>query len=177
MGTVLPELRARMARLQEALRASMQDLENDLVKSPLPPDLEEKLCETKTEWYKLRLCENDVRLMCPSDPSLRENEELRVLYLELSGKVQAALERHQAEEEDHRLRKERTYRTRLLGEKLKFSHEELERIVTNAKAQFEEEVGPDAKALEVFNIQLEATEVRLDLARELLENAQAAIDG
>ena len=104
-----------MARLQEALRASMQDLENDLVKSPLPPDLEEKLCETKAEWYKLRLCENDVRVMCPSDPSLRENEELRVLYLKLSGKLQAAPESQQAEEEDRHLRRERTYRTRLLG--------------------------------------------------------------
>ena len=125
-----------MARLQETLRALTHDLESDLVKSPLPPDLELKLCKTKADWYKLRLCENDVRLMHPNDPSLRENEELRVLYLELSGKVQAALERQQAKEEDCHLRKERTYRTRLLGEKLKFSHEELERIVTNAKAQF-----------------------------------------
>ena len=136
-----------MARLQEALRASMQDLENDLVKNPLPPDLEQKLCKAKAEWYKLRQRENDVRLMCPSDPSLRENEELRALYLELSGKVQAALERQQAEEEDRRLRDDRTYRTRLLVEKLKFSHEELERFVSDAKALFEKEVGSDAKAL------------------------------
>ena len=38
----MPELRARMARLQEALRASMKELENDLKKNPLPPDLEER---------------------------------------------------------------------------------------------------------------------------------------
>ena len=113
-----------MARLQETLRALMHDLESDLVKSPLLPDLELKLCKTKAEWCKLRLSENDIRLMCPSDPSLRENEELRALYLELSGKVQAALERQQAEEEDRRLRDDRSYRTRLLVEKLKFSHEE-----------------------------------------------------
>ena len=93
-----------MARLQETLRASMQDLENDLVKSPLPPDLELKLCKSKAEWCKLRLCENDVRSVCPNDSSLRENEELRVLYLVLSGKVHAALQRHQANEEDRRLR-------------------------------------------------------------------------
>ena len=109
-----------MVRLQETLRALMHDLKSDLIKSPLPPDLELKLCKTKAEWCKLRLCQKDIRLMCPSDPSLREGEELRVLYLELSGKVQAALERHQAEEEARHLREERTYRARLLGESLKF---------------------------------------------------------
>ena len=82
-----------MACLQETLRALMHDLESDLVKSPILPDLEMKLCKSEAEWCKVRRCQEDIRLICPGDPSLRGAEDLKVLYLELSGKVQAALER------------------------------------------------------------------------------------
>ena len=165
-----------MARLQETLRALMHDLESDLVKSPLPPDLEMKLCKSEAEWCKVRRCQEDIRLICPSDPSLRGGEDLKELYLELSGKVQAALERHQSELEDRRLREESNYRARLLGEDIKFLHEELERIMFNTKSQLEKEVGTDVRALEMFNIQLDATMCHLDFAGELLGTAQAAID-
>ena len=56
MGSVLRKLRARVARLQETLRALMHDLENDLRKDPLPPELELKLCKSEAEWGKLRSC-------------------------------------------------------------------------------------------------------------------------
>ena len=43
MGTVLIELRDRWAQLQEALRDSRQDLEDDLGKDSLPPDLKKRV--------------------------------------------------------------------------------------------------------------------------------------
>ena len=43
MGTVLPELRAQWAQLQEALRDSRQDLEGDLDEGTLPPDLKKRI--------------------------------------------------------------------------------------------------------------------------------------
>ena len=165
-----------MARLQETLRALMHDLENDLMRNPLPPDLELNLCKSEAEWGKLRLCQEDIRSMCPGDSRLREVEELKALYLELNGKVQVALEKRQAEEDARLLREERAYRARLLGERLKFSHEELDRIVTDVMAQLKGRIGSDVGSLEVFNIQLDATKARLDFAGEQLVTAQAMVD-
>ena len=165
-----------MARLQETLRALMHDLKNDLRKDPLPPELELKLCKSEAEWGKLRSCQENVRAMCPGDPIHGEVEELKALYLKLNDRVQVALEERQAEEKARLEREERAYRARLLGERLKFSHEELDRIVTDVMTQLKGEIGPDVGALEVFNIQLDATKTRLDFAGELLGTAQAMID-
>ena len=99
MGTVLRELRAEVARLQETLGAMMHDMEGDLMRDPLPPELELKSCKSEAELVKLRQCQKDILSMCPGDSILGEVEELKALYLELNDRVQVALEERQAEED------------------------------------------------------------------------------
>ena len=157
MGTVLLELRADMARLQESLGALMHDMETDLMKDPLPPELELKSCKSEAELVKLRQCQEDILSVSPNDSILGEVEELKALYLELNDRVQVALEERQAEEDARLLREERAYRARLLGENIKFTHEDLGRIMTDVMAQLKGETGSDVGSFEVFNIQLDAT--------------------
>ena len=57
MGTVLLELRADMARLQESLGALMHDMKKDLMRDPLPPELELKLCKSEAELSKIKQCQ------------------------------------------------------------------------------------------------------------------------
>ena len=74
MGTVLRELRAKAARLQETLGAMMHDIEDDLMRDPLPPKLELKSCKSEAELVKLRQCQENIRSMCPGDSILGEVE-------------------------------------------------------------------------------------------------------
>ena len=122
MGTVLLELRADMARLQESLGSLMHDMENDLMRDPLPPELELKSCKSEAELDRLRQCQEDILSVSPNDSILREVEDLKALYLELNDRVQVALEESQAKEDARLMREERAYRACLLGEKLKFTH-------------------------------------------------------
>ena len=153
MGTVLLELRAEMARLQESLGSLMHDIENILMKDPLPPELELKSCKSEAELSRLRQCQGDILSMSPNDPILGEVDELKALYLELNDRVQVALEESQAKEEARLLREEKAYRARLLGEKLKHMHEDLERTVTEVMAQLKGRIGSGVGCLEMFNIQ------------------------
>ena len=176
MGTVLLELRADMARIQESLGALTHNMENDLMRDPLPPELELKLCKSEAELSRIKQCQGDILAVSPNDPILGEVDELKALYLELNDRVQVALEESQAEEDARLLREERAYRARLLGEKLKYMHEDLEKTVTKVMSQLKGRIGSGVGCLEMFNIQLDAIKACLDFAGEQLVTAQSVAD-
>ena len=103
----MPELRANMARLQESLCTLMHEMEDDLRRDPLPPELELELCKSEAELSRIKQCQGDILAVSPNDPIRGKVDELQALYLELNDRVQVALEESQAEEEARLLQEER----------------------------------------------------------------------
>ena len=166
MGTVLTELRANVSRLQKSLWTQMHDMEDDLRRDPLPPELELKLCKSEAELSRIKQCQGDILAVIPDDPICGKIVELQALYLDLSDRVQVAIEESQAEEDARLLREDRAFRACLLGEKLKYTYGDLDRTVTEVMAQLKVRTGSGVGCLEVFNIQLDAIKARLDFAAE-----------
>ena len=88
-----------MAHLQESLWTLMHNMEDDLRRDPLPPELELKLCKSEAELSRIKQCQGDILAVSPNDQILGEVNELKALYLELNDRVQVALEESQAEED------------------------------------------------------------------------------
>ena len=88
-----------MARLKESLWTLMHDMEADLMRDPLPPKLELTLCKSESELCEIKQCQGGILAVNPDDLVQGEIVELQALYLDLSDRVQVAIDESQAEEE------------------------------------------------------------------------------
>ena len=98
MGTVLPELRANMARLRESLWDQMQEMEAYLKRDPLPQSLLTKLCESESKWDEIEQCHRAILAMSKGDPVQGEIFDLQARYFDVNDRVQIALEDNQSRE-------------------------------------------------------------------------------
>ena len=117
MGTVLPELRANMARLRESLWTQMQEMEADLRRDPLPPTLLTTLCKSEFKWHEIEQCHGTILAVSSGDPVRREILDLCALYLDLNDRVQIALEDNQSKEEARLLHRDKVFEAHTLGER------------------------------------------------------------
>ena len=114
MGTVLTELRANVACLRESLWTQTQDMEGDLMKDPLPPTLAITLCKSESIWREIEQCYGNILAIDPGDPVQGEIVELRALYLDLSDRIQIAIEESQAEEDARLLQQDRAFKAHVV---------------------------------------------------------------
>ena len=151
----------------------MELMEADLVKDPFPEfSLRRKLENVETDWNK---AENyydhfyDHSLTLTEDDRLAY-EEFQTRYLDLSGRVEDALEDYRLEEEARERDRLKVAKVRQLGDRWEAAYQHVETVLGDLKTRLEGEPFDNVELLGVHSAQLEEVKAHISLSATLVDS-------